>query len=184
VTSDAVTFQAGPAVFALSEHAQTVAVAESLTGGMLCSALVEVPGASAVVRGGVVAYATELKHRVLGVDAALLAANGAVDPEVARQMAHGVRELLGADWGLATTGVAGPDPQDGIAPGIVYVAVAGPLPQACETLPQAEGITAKAIKLDLRGGRAEVRAAATARALDLLLTSVIAAAATRGGAGT
>jgi nicotinamide-nucleotide amidase len=114
-------------VFALSEHGQTVAVAESLTGGMLCSALVDVPGASAVVRGGVVSYATDLKHRLLGVDAGLLAANGPVDPDVAAQMAHGVRERLGADWGVATTGVAGPDPQDGIPAGTVYVAVAGPL---------------------------------------------------------
>jgi nicotinamide-nucleotide amidase len=114
-------------VFALSERGQTVAIAESLTGGMLCSALVEVPGASAVVRGGVVSYATELKHRLLGVDAALLAANGPVDPDVAAQMAHGVRERLGADWGVSTTGVAGPDPQGGTAPGTVYIAVAGPL---------------------------------------------------------
>jgi nicotinamide-nucleotide amidase len=102
-------------------------VAESLTGGMLCSALIDVPGASAVVRGGVVSYATDLKHRLLGVDAGLLAANGPVDPDVATQMAHGVRERLGADWGVATTGVAGPDPQDGIAAGTVYIAVAGPL---------------------------------------------------------
>lgn len=171
------TFLAEPLVFALSEHGQTVAVAESLTGGMLCSTLVEVPGASAVVRGAVVAYATELKHRLLGVDAALLAANGPVDPDVAKQMAHGVREQLGADWGLSTTGVAGPLAQGGIAPGIVYVAVAGPLPGV-------DGITAKAVKLDLRGDRAAVRAATTARALDLLLTSVVAAAAARLGGGT
>jgi nicotinamide-nucleotide amidase len=114
-------------ISALRERGQTVAVAESLTGGLICAALIEVSGASAAVRGGVVAYATELKHRLLDVDAGLLARNGPVDPDVAAQMALGVRERLGADWGLATTGVAGPDPQDGVEPGRVYVGIAGPL---------------------------------------------------------
>ena len=82
------------------------------------------PGASAVVRGSVVAYATELKAQVLGVDADLLAAGGAVQAEVARQMATGVCRVLGADVGVATTGVAGPDPQDGQPVGTVFVAVA------------------------------------------------------------
>ena len=102
-----------------------VAVAESLTGGLVASTLVAVPGASAVMRGGVVAYATELKSLILGVDGGLLAAHGAVHPEVARQMAVGVARLCGAEWGVSTTGVAGPDPQDGHPPGLVYVAVAG-----------------------------------------------------------
>ena len=91
----------------------TVAVAESLTGGLLAAALVAVPGASRCFRGSVTAYATDLKASVLGVDAGLLAARGAVDAEVAGQMAEGVRRLMGADYGVATTGVAGPDPQDG-----------------------------------------------------------------------
>ncbi|WP_245769394.1 CinA family protein [Streptomyces indicus] len=105
---------------------ETVAVAESLTGGMVAAELTAVPGASKVLRGSVTAYATEIKHSVLGVDGTLLAERGAVDPEVARQMALGVRRLLGADWGIATTGVAGPDPQDGQPVGTVFVAVAGP----------------------------------------------------------
>lgn len=104
----------------------TVAVAESLTGGGVCDALVGVPGASRCLRGGVVAYATDLKARLLGVDRGLLARVGAVDPDVAAAMARGVREALGADVGLATTGVAGPDPQDGHAPGTFHVAVCGP----------------------------------------------------------
>ena len=104
----------------------SVAVAESLTGGLVMTALTSVPGASAVVRGGVVAYATEVKREVLGVDAALLDERGAVDADVALQMARGVRELVGADFGLATTGVAGPDGQDGKAPGVVFVAVDTP----------------------------------------------------------
>lgn len=103
-----------------------VAVAESLTGGLVMTALTSIPGASAVVRGGVVAYATEVKQHVLGVDADLLAERGAVDADVALAMARGVRELVGADFGLATTGVAGPDGQDGKAPGVVFVAVDTP----------------------------------------------------------
>lgn len=102
----------------------TLACAESLTGGALVSAFVEVPGASAVVRGGVVAYATDLKTELLGVDPGLLAARGPVDPVVAREMADGVRLRLGADVGLATTGVAGPGTQHGHPVGTIFVAVA------------------------------------------------------------
>lgn len=101
----------------------TVAVAESLTGGALASHLIAVPGASAVVRGGVVAYATDLKAALLGVDGDLLASRGPVDPTVARQMADGVRERLGATVGVATTGVAGPLTQHGNAVGTIFVAV-------------------------------------------------------------
>lgn len=142
-------------VATLHTRGQTLAVAESLTGGALAAAIVDVPGASAVLRGAVVAYATDLKHALLGVDADLLAAEGAVHPEVARQMANGVRDRLGATWGLATTGVAGPDPQDGVPPGTVYVAVAGPDRSRVE-------------RLLLPGGRGEIRAASVRRALLLL----------------
>lgn len=110
----------------LDQQGRTVATAESLTGGLLGAALTAVPGVSRVYRGGVVAYATELKHQLLGVDAGLLARVGAVDAEVAGAMAQGVRDRLGADYGVATTGVAGPDPQDGHPPGTVWVAIAGP----------------------------------------------------------
>ncbi len=89
----------------------TLAVAESLTGGLVAAEITSVPGASKVFKGSVTAYATELKHRLLGVDATLLVQRGAVDPQVAAQMAAGVRTMLGADWGIATTGVAGPDPR-------------------------------------------------------------------------
>lgn len=133
----------------LTVRGESVAVAESLTGGLVVSTLVTVPGASAVVRGGVVAYATPVKASVLGVDAALLAANGAVDPEVARQMAAGVRTALAVDgepatWGISTTGVAGPDPQDGQPVGTVFVGVAS-----------AEG--AEAFALHLEGDRDAIR---------------------------
>lgn len=111
-------------VDALRRHGLTIAVAESLTGGLLVAELVSVPGASAVVRGGVVAYATDLKAALLGVDTALLDAVGAIHPDVAEQMAAGVRSRLGADIGVATTGAAGPEPQDGHAPGEVWLGFA------------------------------------------------------------
>lgn len=110
----------------LQARGETLAVAESLTGGLVAAEVTAVPGASRVFRGSVTAYATELKLEVLGVDGTLLAERGAVDAEVALQMAAGVRKVMGADWGIATTGVAGPDPQDGQAVGTVFVAVSGP----------------------------------------------------------
>ena len=111
-------------IAALRERDQTVATAESLTGGLVCASLVDVEGASDVVRGGVVAYATDLKGTLLGVDEALLAASGPVHPDVAAQLATGVRDKLGADAGISTTGVAGPDPQHGHAPGEVWLGFA------------------------------------------------------------
>lgn len=138
----------------LTRDGLTVAVAESLTGGLLADAIVSVPGASAAFRGGVIAYATDLKHSLLGVDPLLLAEHGAVHRDVARQMAEGVRRLCGADVGLATTGVAGPDPQDGHPAGEVYVAIASPEATVVHTLA-------------LTGGRAEIRAAAVTGLLSL-----------------
>jgi len=142
----------------------TVAVAESLTGGLVTASLVSIPGASACVRGGVVAYATELKQSLLGVDAALLAAEGAVHPEVARQMAEGVRALAGisgvpADVGIATTGVAGPTTQYGRPVGTVFVEVATPTAVHAEAL-------------ELSGNRARIRAEATRAALAIALQVV------------
>jgi nicotinamide-nucleotide amidase len=112
----------------LTRRGLTIAVAESLTGGLLVAELVSVPGASVVVNGGVVAYNTALKRSLLGVDARLLAENGAVHPDVAGQMANGVRmacavEGVPAAIGIATTGVAGPDPQDGQPVGTVFVGI-------------------------------------------------------------
>ncbi|WP_236791707.1 CinA family protein [Amycolatopsis sp. GM8] len=109
----------------LIERDETVATAESLTAGLVCVTLTEVPGSSAVVRGGLIVYATELKAVLAGVDAVLLAQCGAVHPEVAAQLAVGARDRCGADWGLGLTGVAGPDPQDGVAPGTVHIGLAG-----------------------------------------------------------
>ena len=119
--------EASALVAALLGAGATLATAESLTGGGLAAAVTSVPGASAVFRGGVVAYATDLKAELLGVDLDLLQRVGPVDPDVATAMARGVRDRLRATYGVATTGVAGPDQQDGHPVGEVYLAVVGPV---------------------------------------------------------
>jgi PncC family amidohydrolase len=114
-------------VVAMLRHkGASIATAESLTGGRLASLLTEIPGSSEVYRGGVVAYATEVKVDVLGVPADLIEQHGVVSGECARAMAQGVRRLTGATYGVSTTGVAGPDRQEGKAVGTVYIALAGP----------------------------------------------------------
>ena len=106
----------------------TVACAESLTGGLVSALLTEVPGSSAVVRGGLVVYATDLKHSLASVDQGLLDERGPVDPDVALALARGVGTVCGATVGLGLTGVAGPDPQHGVAVGTWYVALVGESP--------------------------------------------------------
>jgi len=138
----------------LTERRQTLATAESLTGGLLGAAITAVPGASVVYRGGITAYATELKAVLLGVPPGLLAEHGPVDAGVAAAMAAGARDRLGATWGLATTGVAGPDPVDGQPPGIVHVAASS-----------GASVTRS---LALPGGRDEVRRETVGEALRLL----------------
>ena len=139
----------------LASAGATVSVAESLTGGLLSAALTETAGASAVMRGGLVVYATELKQTLAGVSGELLAERGAVDADVALGLARGVRTRLGATFGLAVTGVAGPEEQDGIAVGTVFVALAGP-----------DGETVA--RRDLTGDRGEIRRGAVDAALELL----------------
>lgn len=124
--SPAVPDDAARVIALLVAAGRTIAVAESLTGGAVVARLVQVPGASACVRGGVVAYAVDLKASLLGVPADLLAAHGPVHPDVALAMARGVRERLGTDVGAATTGVAGPDAHGGRPPGTFHVAVVTP----------------------------------------------------------
>jgi nicotinamide-nucleotide amidase len=152
-------------IVALRERGLTVAVAESLTGGLVVAELVGVPGASEVVLGGVVAYNTELKHSVLGVDADLLAEHGPVHPRVAEQMADRVRGVLAvgrraADVGLATTGVAGPDSQGGHPVGTVYLGIA-------------LGTSVRSIRLSLSGSRQAIRAATVSELLDELARSLV-----------
>ncbi|HEY1487599.1 MAG TPA: CinA family protein [Micromonosporaceae bacterium] len=139
----------------LMARRQTVATAESLTAGLVAAALTETPGASATYRGGLVVYATDLKAALAGVSLELLEERGAVDSEVARQLALGARERIAADWGIGLTGVAGPDPQDGQPVGTVYVGLAGP-----------DGLsTVTAARLD--GDRGAIRAACVELALTL-----------------
>jgi nicotinamide-nucleotide amidase len=144
----------------LKERGQTLAVAESLTGGLLAATIVDVPGASAVFRGGLVVYATDLKGSLAGVPVELLAARGPVDPDVALALARGARERCRADWGLATTGVAGPDPQDGHPVGEVYVGIAGPA-------------SADVRRLMLAGDRPAIRAGSVTAALALLTDMLV-----------
>ena len=134
----------------------TVAVAESLTGGLLGAALTATPGASATFRGGLVVYATDLKETVAGVPGPLLDAEGPVSAHVALALAAGARDRLGATYGVGVTGVAGPDLQEGQPVGTVFVAVAGPDDGEFRAL-------------TLAGDRAAIRASAVDAALDLLL---------------
>lgn len=145
---------------ALRRRGETVATAESLTAGALAAALTEVPGASATVRGGLVVYATELKHRLAGVDEELLQRHGPVHPDIAGELARGARERCDARWGVGLTGVAGPDAQGGVAAGTVYVAVAGPA-------------VAEVRRLHQPGGRHAVRAAAVRTGVELLAAHVL-----------
>ncbi|MEW2374724.1 CinA family protein [Micromonospora sp. NPDC047812] len=146
-------------VHSLSERHETLATVESLTGGLLAASIVEIAGVSGIYRGGLVVYATELKSQLAGVPEDLLADRGPVDPDVAVALAEGGRRRCGADWGLATTGVAGPEPQDGKPVGLVYVAVAGP-----------SGTHVR--QLDLDGGRDHIRSAAVVEALRLLAARI------------
>lgn len=140
----------------LRVRGESVAAAESLTAGLFCATVAEVPGASAVLRGGVVVYATDLKSVLAGVPAELLAAHGPVSTETAAALAAGVRERCTATWGIGLTGVAGPDPVDGHAPGRVYLGVS-------------DGRRTEVTLLDLPGDRAAIRRAAVAAAVTGLL---------------
>ncbi|MBD8010796.1 CinA family protein [Microbacterium sp. Re1] len=156
--------QAELLVAALRQRGWTLGVAESLTGGAVCSQVVSVPGASATLLGGVVAYATPVKHTLLGVDAALLAEHGAVHPDVAAQMAQGVRRAVAvdgrpADVGIGTTGIAGPDSPDGQPVGTVHIGIASP-----------DGV--RSIPYRFEGTRAEIREWATVAALAEALAAV------------
>ncbi len=165
----------------LAARGETLAVAESLTGGLVAAEVTAAPGASMVFRGSVTAYATDLKRDVLGVDGTLLDERGAVDPEVARQMAVGVRKALGADWGVATTGVAGPEPQDGKPVGTVFVAVAGPGQDGVRGYADG-GAEGKVSALRLNGDRTEIRMESVRSVLTLLLKQLSGEAAGNRGA--
>ncbi|RFA21872.1 hypothetical protein B7R25_06035 [Subtercola boreus] len=148
----------------LTRLGETVAVAESLTGGLLVAELIRPAGASGVVYGGIVAYNTAIKASVLGVDGDLLRKFGPVHPEVAEQMAEGARHVLAVDgspasMGIATTGVAGPGPQDGHPEGIVFIGLSR------------DGRT-RSVALHLSGDRGQIRAAAVSEAVRILRAQI------------
>ena len=141
---------------ALAARGETVAAAESLTAGLFCATLASVPGASETLRGGVVVYATDLKTRLAGVPADLLAAAGPVSAETAAALAEGIRVRCSSTWGVGLTGVAGPDKVDGHAPGRVFLGLS-------------DGLLTVVHELDLPGDRAAVRTGAVQAALLRLL---------------
>lgn len=146
-------------VAALAAAGQTVAAAESLTAGLFAATLAGVPGASAVLRGGVIVYATDLKAELAGVPQGLLDRDGPVAPTTACALAQGARERCGATWGVGLTGVAGPDPQDGHPVGMVYIGISGP-----------DGTDV--VELAAPGDRWAIRSGTTGRALSELLARV------------
>ena len=143
----------------LKARSLTVATCESLTGGMICSTLVDVPGASSVVRGGLITYQTDTKTLLAGVDAALIAEKGVVSAEVAQAMAEGTRARLGVDIAVSATGMASPGEAGDPPAGTVFVGVAS-----------AKGV--RAIPLRLTGARQEIRQKTVEAALEAILTEI------------
>ncbi len=145
----------------LQRRGETLATAESLTGGLIGALLTDVAGASAVYLGGAITYATRLKATLAGVEGDTLARFGPVAALTAEQMAVGIAQRCGADWGLSATGVAGPEPQDGHPVGQVFIGLARPAADLVRVL-----------ELTLSGSREEIRGAAAAAALELLLKTL------------
>ncbi|GAA2233876.1 CinA family protein [Rarobacter faecitabidus] len=151
-------------VGACSARGISIGTAESLTGGLVAAAIVDIPGASAVLRGGIVAYDLQIKAGVLGVSHDLLAARGAVDPEVAAQMADGAARMLGVRLAISTTGVAGPGSDGGHCAGEVYVGL--------RLADSDDHVTQRVLRLRLSGDRTQVRAQVVRRALSEALSMV------------
>lgn len=147
------------AIELLVRKERTVGTAESITGGLIAATLTSVPGASAVFLGGIVAYAAEVKAALLGVPALLLDRVGTVHPDVATAMALGARDCLGADMAIAVTGVAGPEPVDGLPVGTVHVALGS-------------GIGVRHLPLNLAGSRRQIRQDTVMHALRLLVSGL------------
>lgn len=135
----------------LAEKKETISTAESLTAGGLSSALTSVPGSSDVFLGGITAYQNSVKTAQLGVLAELINQHSVVSQEVAIAMAQGAKKQFGSTWAIATTGVAGPGPSEGVEPGTVWVAIVGPINQS--------------IELSLAGDRDAVRNASVSSAI-------------------
>ena len=135
----------------LTSRGQTLAVAESLTGGGLGFALTQVPGASAVFLGGIISYTTDVKVRELGVGQSIIDQYKVVSEEVAIEMAEGAKNKIATTWAISTTGVAGPGDYQGVREGTVWIAIRGPINQS--------------LTLTLDGGRDGVRQGAISSAI-------------------
>lgn len=138
----------------------TISVAESLTGGLVAASLTQIPGASAVFKGGIIAYRDETKQQVLKVDPALITKFTSISEPVAQSMATNIREIMNTDIGIATTGVAGPDKSVGFAPGIVFVAISIGDHNICQ-------------KLELVGDRTQIRDQSVNEIFKLTLSQVV-----------
>lgn len=149
---------ANDVIAALRDRGETLCTVESLTGGLLCASLTDVAGASAVVRGGVVAYTIDAKRDVVAVDPAILREHGAVSSETAVALADRILAIFGATWAVSTTGVAGPSTQEGKPVGTVFIALSGPRREVLE--------------LHLEGDRYEIRRQTCEAAMGLLLRSL------------
>jgi nicotinamide-nucleotide amidase len=135
----------------LAARGQTLAVAESLTGGGLGFALTQIPGASAVFLGGIISYTTEVKVRELGVGQSAIDKHKVVSEEVAIEMAEGAKNKFATTWAISATGVAGPGDYQGVREGTVWIAIRGPINQS--------------LTLTLDGGRDGVRQGAISSAI-------------------
>jgi nicotinamide-nucleotide amidase len=144
----------------LSQQHLTISVAESLTGGLVAASLTQIPGASAVFKGGIIAYRDEIKQQVLKVDPALITKFTSISEPVAQSMATNIREIMNTDIGIATTGVAGPDKSDGFAPGIVFVAISIGDHKICQ-------------KLELVGDRTQIRDQSVNEIFKLTLSQLV-----------
>lgn len=178
---DSSTILARELIDALRTRNQTISFCESLTAGLVAATLATVPGASAVLRGGLVVYATDLKRSLAGVPEEVLSTHGAVSPVTAREMARGTRRVCRSDWAVAVTGVAGPDTQDGHPVGEVWVGLSGPRWTASSPAAQLVDSAAGRYALlpsatepvrVLAGGREEIRQAAVQAALSGALAGV------------
>lgn len=156
-------------IVALGER--TIATAESLTGGLVGSTITSVPGASTVYRGGVITYASDLKASMLDIPSATMA-HGVVSKEVASAMAVGVAYFLNADFAISTTGVAGPDSQEGHPPGTVFISV---FQRGKDGAPKSvtEKLSLAGQSTDVWQSREEIRQATVQAALNLLLTFLV-----------
>lgn len=144
----------------LGQRHLTISVAESLTGGLVAASLTQIPGASAVFKGGIIAYRDEIKQKDLKVDPALITKFTSISEPVAQSMATNVREIMNTDIGIATTGVAGPDKSDGFAPGIVFVAISIGDHKICQ-------------KLELVGDRTQIRDQSVNEIFKLTLSQLV-----------